>query len=223
MVNAQVWVDGGVQLDIIDASPSAWQTNKTVFVAKSSRTSIGLVSVSPRASDTNFPSGLEIGQVWLDQDGATLLYQPEEPLRPLMGQPGTGLWQLQTTDARGGQTGLLLDWQLRFTFMPTNPPTFRLTNGVAFTTNIVGEDIRYFVVDVPLEAERATNPLINFSGGPLSLLSSDSGRRAPTEPATVPLVSGIPARPTSPRARWRCWRCWATTGPSRLPPARWNG
>jgi len=193
VVNAQVWVDGGVQLDIIDASPSAWQTNKTVFVAKSSRTSIGLVSVLPRASDTNFPSGLEIGQVWLDQDGATLLYQPEEPLRPLMGQPGTGLWQLQTTDARGGQTGLLLDWQLRFTFMPTNPPTFRLTNGVAFTTNIVGEDIRYFVVDVPLEAERATNTLINLSGGPLSLLYSDSGLPDPTESDTVTLVSRMPA------------------------------
>ena len=122
-----------------------------------------------------------------------MLYQPEEPLRPLMGQPGTGLWQLQTTDARGGQTGLLLDWQLRFTFMPTNPPTFRLTNGVAFTTNIVGEDIRYFVVDVPLEAERATNTLINLSGGPLSLLYSDSGLPDPMESDTVTLVSRMPA------------------------------
>ena len=190
-VNAQVWVDGGFNLRV-DSTPE-WVTNTTSFVAKSSRTAIGFVATSPPASATNFPSGLEIGQVWLDQDGAPLVYQPEEPLRPLMGQPGTGLWQLQTTDARGGEAGLLLDWQLRFTFMPTNPPTFRLTNGIAFTTNIVGEDIRYFVVDVPLEAERATNTLFNLSGPPLSLLYSASGLPDPTESDTVTLVSGLPA------------------------------
>ena len=190
-VNAQVWVDGGSILRV-DSTPG-WVTNTASFVAKSSRTAIGFVATSPPASDTNFPSGLEIGQVLLDQDGAPLVYQPEEPLRPLMGQPGTGLWQLQATDARGGEAGLLVDWQLRFTFMPTNPPTFRLTNGIAFTTNIVGEDIRYFVVDVPLEAERATNTLVNFSGPPLSLLYSASGLPDPTESDTVTVVSGLTA------------------------------
>ena len=190
-VNAQVWVDGGFNLRV-DSTPD-WVTNTTSFVAKSSRTAVGFVATSPPNSATNFPSGLEIGQVWLDQDGAPLVYQPEEPLRPLMGQPGTGLWELQTTDARGGEVGLLLDWQLRFTFMPTNPPTFRLTNGIAFTTNIVGEDIRYFLVDVPLEAERATNTLINLSGGLLSMLYSASGLPDPTESDTVTVVSGLPA------------------------------
>ncbi|NBP23795.1 MAG: hypothetical protein EBU81_04400 [Proteobacteria bacterium] len=168
---------------------------------------MGFVSTSPPASNTNFPAGLEIGQVWLDQDGAPLVYQPEEPLRPLMGQPGTGLWQLQTTDARGGESGLLLDWQLRFTFMPTNPPTFRLTNGIAFTTNIVGADIRYFVVEVPLEAERATNTLINVSGGPLTMLYSASGLPDATESDTVTVVSGLAAG-----------QAFAGTLDSNLPP-----
>lgn len=204
-VNAQVWVDGSSVLRV-DSTPG-WVTNTASFVARSSRSAVGFVSTSPPASNTNFPAGLEIGQVWLDQDGAPLVYQPEEPLRPLMGQPGTGLWQLQTTDARGGESGLLLDWQLRFTFMPTNPPTFRLTNGIAFTTNIVGADIRYFVVEVPLEAERATNTLINVSGGPLTMLYSASGLPDATESDTVTVVSGLAAG-----------QAFAGTLDSNLPP-----
>ena len=109
-----------------------------------------------------------------------------------MGQPGTGTWQLQVTDARGGEAGQLIDWQLRMTFMPTNPPTFRLTNGIAFTTNVVGEDVRYFLVDVPLEAERATNLLVNLSGPPLTLLYSAAGIPDPTESDTVTFTSRLP-------------------------------
>lgn len=192
VVNAQVWIDGAVQLNLNDPRPTVWQTNTAVFVATSSRTSVGFVSVLPRTYETNQPPGLEIGRVWLDQEGASLVYQPEEPLRPLMGQPGTGTWQLQVTDARGGEAGQLIDWQLRMTFMPTNPPTFRLTNGIAFTTNVVGEDVRYFLVDVPLEAERATNLLVNLSGPPLTLLYSASGIPDPTESDTVTFASRLP-------------------------------
>ena len=192
IVNAQVWIDGAVQLNLNDPRPTVWQTNTAVFVATSSRTSVGFVSVLPRTYETNQPPGLEIGRVWLDQEGASLVYQPEEPLRPLMGQPGTGTWQLQVTDARGGEAGQLIDWQLRMTFMPTNPPTFRLTNGIAFTTNVVGEDVRYFLVDVPLEAERATNLLVNLSGPPLTLLYSASGIPDPTESDTVTFTSRLP-------------------------------
>ena len=192
VVNAQVWIDGAVQLNLNDPRPTVWQTNTAVFVATSSRTSVGFVSVLPRTYETNQPPGLEIGRVWLDQEGASLVYQPEEPLRPLMGQPGTGTWQLQVTDARGGEAGQLIDWQLRMTFMPTNPPTFRLTNGIAFTTNVVGDDVRYFLVDVPLEAERATNLLVNLSGPPLTLLYSASGIPDPTESDTVTFASRLP-------------------------------
>jgi len=70
-VNAQVWVDGGFNLRV-DSTPD-WVTNTTSFVAKSSRTAIGFVATSPPTFATNFPSGLEIGQVWLDQDGAPLV------------------------------------------------------------------------------------------------------------------------------------------------------
>lgn len=188
-VSAEVYVDD-VLTRLVQGTPD-WVTNRVNFAGESSRTGVELRALAPALSDTNFPPGLEIGRVWLDQSGTALTYQPEEPIRPLLGRPGTGEWQLQMTDARGDQVGELLDWQLRFIFMPTNTPAVRLTNGFSYTTNLVGDDPRYFIIDVPLEAERATNILENISGGPLFLLYSDTGLPDLTEDGDVFLAGPV--------------------------------
>jgi hypothetical protein len=99
---------------------------------------------------------------------------------------------LQITDDRGALQGQLIDWQLRFTFAPTSAPAIRLTNGIAFTTNFVGDEPRFFIVDVPPEAIRATNTLATINGQPTYLLYSDSGLPDPIEGDPV-LLFGVPA------------------------------
>ncbi|MFM7817226.1 MAG: hypothetical protein ACKPGI_09690, partial [Verrucomicrobiota bacterium] len=69
----------------------------------------------------------------------------------------------------------LLDWQLTLTFAPESLPAVRLTNGVAYSTNILGPEPRYFYIDVPLEATRATNYLQSTTGGPLVLWHNPVG------------------------------------------------
>jgi subtilisin family serine protease/subtilisin-like proprotein convertase family protein len=170
---------------------SDWVTNRAGFVAGSDRVPVEIRAILPDLGSTNLTPGLELGRVWIDQAGTALTYQPEEPIRPLLGRPGTGDWRLSLTDARGDISGALIDWQLRITFMPTNTPAVRLTNGLAYTTNLIGDDPRYFIVDVPFEAERATNLLENLSGGPLFLLYSETGLPDLTEASDVFLAGPV--------------------------------
>ena len=191
LVSVEFQIDG-VGTVSFNGSPD-WTTNRVNFVATTGRTALGIRAVLPAASDTNQLSGLEIGRVWINQSGSVLTYQPEEPLRPLAGRSGLGDWRLSMTDARGDVSGSLIDWQLRLTFMPTNAAAVRLANGIAYTTNLIGDQPRYFIVDVPLEAERATNLLTNLSGGPLYLLYSETGLPDLTESTDVLLGGPISA------------------------------
>ncbi len=105
----------------------------------------------------------------------TGLYVPEEPLRPLAKGSALGQWRLEVTDSRAGEIGDILEWQMQLTFAPTNPPAYRLTSGVPFTTNVVGEGVTYFIVEVPPEVYATTNTLVSVTGGPLNLLYSQTG------------------------------------------------
>ena len=172
-VAAEIYVED-LRKARFDGTPD-WVTNRVSFVAGSDRLPIEVRALLPESGDTNQSPGLEVGRFWLDQAGSTLTYIPEEPIRPLLGRTGTGDWNLEVTDARGSVEGDLVDWQLRVTFMPTNTPAVRLTNGVELVTSVAAGEVKYFIVDVPYVAERATNTLVNLSGPPLYLLYSDSG------------------------------------------------
>ena len=85
-------------------------------------------------------------------------FLPEEPLRELRGENAYGIWRLEIWDNRvGGLLPELLDWQVDFDFANPGTPTIVLTNGQCFTNTIEGAGVRYFRVDVPLNATRATN------------------------------------------------------------------
>lgn len=103
------------------------------------------------------------------------VYVPEEPLRPLARGSAVGQWRLEVTDSRAGEIGEILKWQMELTFAPTNPPAYRLTQGVPITTNVSGNSITYFIVEVPPEVYAATNSLVSVTGGPLNLIYSQTG------------------------------------------------
>jgi hypothetical protein len=97
----------------------------------------------------------------LDLKGS--FYLPEEPITPFFGEQARGFWNLEVWDSRLGgalvSTPQLVSWKLEIAFPQTNPPVYRLTNGSIFTTNIVGDRVYYFAVDVPCSSGYATNTL----------------------------------------------------------------
>ncbi len=157
---------GRLDLDVF------WQTN--VFHYFSTNAETAQVHIEP---STDF-GGTNAG-VWIDSlvvnDGGTGHYLPEEPLAPHFGVNAIGNWKLEFQDTRGPISGALVDWQLTLTLAPTNPPAIRLTNGIAYQTNVVGDGTQYFIVEVPPEATAATNTLVSLSGGPLRLLFNQDG------------------------------------------------
>jgi len=118
--------------------------------------------------------GVLVDSLRIEQYGAELTYLPEQGFTNMLGSPGAGSWRLEVTDARGLVAGRIESWELRLTFMQTNRPVVRLTNGVLYTSTLAPGESASFRVDVPLEARAATNTV--YSSGPgLELLYSDEG------------------------------------------------
>ena len=157
---------GRLDLDVF------WQTNSFHYFSTNAETV--QVHIQPAADyiGTN-------AAVWIDSlvvsDGGTGHYLPEEPLAPHVGVNALGNWKLEFQDTRGPVSGSLVDWQLTLTLAPTNPAAIRLTNGLFFQTNVVGDGTQYFIVEVPPEAMASTNTLVSVSGGPLRLLFNQDG------------------------------------------------
>ena len=133
----------------------------------------------PRVIVAAPPASPRPAETFLDEirlvEEPTGVYVPEEPLRPLAKGSAVGQWRLEVTDSRAGEVGEILKWQMELTFAPTNPPAYRLTQGVPFSTNVSGSAITYFIVEVPPEVYAVTNSLVSVSGGPLNLLYSQTG------------------------------------------------
>jgi subtilisin-like proprotein convertase family protein len=127
----------------------------------------------------------------------TGLYVPEEPLRPLAKGSALGQWRLEVTDSRAGEIGNILEWQMQLTFAPTNPPAYRLKSGVPFTTNVIGDALTYFIVEVPPEVYATTNTLVSVTGGPLNLLYSQTGLPDGFQADDYTLLAGVVDAPQS--------------------------
>ena len=132
------------------------------------RVVVGAPPTSPRPAETF------LDEIRLVEEPSGV-YVPEEPLRPLAKGTAVGQWRLEVADSRAGEVGEILKWQMELTFAPTNPPAYRLTQGVPFTTNVAGSAITYFIVEVPPEVYAVTNSLVSVTGGPLNLLYSQTG------------------------------------------------
>ena len=180
----------GVSLGVI-ASTNLWQTNEFTFQVFSNRFSVE-VRAAPNAQTATLVDSIRF------VEEPTGLYLPEEPLKTANVGSGLGDWQLQLTDSRKGDVGELKSWQLTLTFAPTNPPAVTLSNGVAYVTNVVFGETKYFIVDVPPEAVAATNYLESLTGGSgLRLLFDQNAIPTGLQPEDYILLDGV----TTP-AQW---------------------
>ncbi|MEO6036046.1 MAG: proprotein convertase P-domain-containing protein, partial [Verrucomicrobiota bacterium] len=157
--SAQIGLEGVFTNNFI-GSPS-WNLHSTSFAAAASGTSLDIV-------------GLEAGMLFdsfsLTKGGDPNYFLPEESLKTLIGKNARGDWQLEIWDNRAGAPlGQLVSWKLHLTFASTNAVATVLSNNVSVTNTVAGSEIKYFIIDVPLFATRATNILVS-GGGPLNLL-----------------------------------------------------
>lgn len=130
----------------------------------------------PGAEIINFSSNTLVDTFILTTQTGGLYYQPEQPLSPLIGNgiSAYGNWQLEILDSRAGASNnaVLDSWQMQFTFANTNfSQTGSLTNGMGQTNFVEANSIYWFTINVPINADIATNSLF-FSSLPLNLLFS---------------------------------------------------
>lgn len=130
---------------------SVWATNRYVFMASTNGTPLSLQALD---------RGLLVDSVEL-QELATTYFLPEEDMESLIGLSAVGNWRLEVVDRRTGLTnGLdsaLISWALELTYAPLRLPAVTLTNGIPYTNTVATGAARYFLVDVPRSATRATN------------------------------------------------------------------
>ncbi len=178
------WVLGGVTNLVF--GESHWKTNSFLFAGNLLTTNFFL---QPSWNYTMIFDNFE-----LFEPISTVYDLPEEPLKVLQNQLGPGEWKLEVQDCRAGPStdlGTLWSWYLQIQFAP-EPLSVALTNCVLYTnfvrSDLVnGREIKYFSVEVPREATRATN---TFTGGGVELLYSRTGLplgTSPPDPVLYPL------------------------------------
>src|SRR5262249_5873900 len=99
-----------------------------------------------------------------------LNYLPEESLSALNGEDAYGVWTLEILDNRAGSTGTtgtnlnatLLNWQLNFVLLPSNPPpVIELVHGIPYTNTLVAHGVQNFIVNMPQWTANATNVVLS--------------------------------------------------------------
>ncbi|MGH7975792.1 MAG: proprotein convertase P-domain-containing protein, partial [Limisphaerales bacterium] len=92
-----------------------------------------------------------------------LYYMPEQSLDAFTGENSFGNWLLEIQDDRAGAglTNTLASWQLQFIYTTA---ASSLTNGETATNSLQPGGIAYYLVNVPTNADFATNSLFTTSG-----------------------------------------------------------
>lgn len=204
LVPVAFYVNGEIDQTLVLSSN--WLRTDFRFRATTNRMEIAVVPLSTGNVSTNGePMGGMIDTLTIDQLAAELSYLPEDSFKPILGLPGAGEWKLEVTDSRGVTAGTIDSWELRLTFMQTNRPVVRLTNGVIYSATLGAGESAFFRVDVPLEARAATNTLAS-DGSLLALFYSDSGVPSGSAPTDIlatsnPYVVGTNLPPVLPRGQ----------------------
>jgi hypothetical protein len=121
-----------------------------------------------------------------------LFYLPEETLHTYDGLNAAGQWTLEIQDDRVGATNpapLLLNWQLRFTYVTTGTNANGTPPGITTTNVIPAGSWAYYPVNVPVSADWATNILV-FATGPLDMWFNPVNNPIGVPPADSKLLAG---------------------------------
>jgi subtilisin-like proprotein convertase family protein len=176
---ARVFLNGALT-GIVTASTNEWQTFVKLFV---SARGINTLDIGPALAQP----GLLIDSISLFESGGFTYYLPEERMKPWEGESALGNWRLEVDDTRAGPESAfeaqLINWQLQLLLAPTNPPAITLTNHVPYDGVVIGDEIQYFMVNVPRRVDTVTNWLVG--DGDLVLLYSSSGLPTGTYPDDV--------------------------------------
>jgi hypothetical protein len=183
LAEAQISVNGGTAASLFGSNTN-WQTKTVVFTATGNSTPLQLTGVEP---------GMLLDSFSLSQVGGDLYYLPEQSLADAYdGLNAGGQWTLEIQDDRAGATNpapMLLSWQLRFNYVTTGTSPNGTPPGTTVTNIIPPGSIAYYPVNVPTNADAATNILI-FANGPLNMWFNPTNDPVGANPPDYLLLGG---------------------------------
>jgi hypothetical protein len=175
----------GSYTNYFSALSDLWRVENVTFVARSNNMELEFAGITP---------GVWLDHIQLRETGRKY-YLPEEPFTPLVGDQAFGPWKLEVWDSRlGAMLGNtdLISWRLNLTYVRTNPPLGRLTNGVVYVGTVFTNNLQYFMVNVPCDAAAVTNTLTSLTPpGKLDLLFNQDAYPTGSEPGDVMLMSNV--------------------------------
>ena len=118
---------------------------------------------------------MQIDYIEIREPAPVKFFHPEEALSQFDGEPALGNWILELWDNRDGPEDtqpVLKTWQLLLSLAETNFPALSINNGECVTDTVQGDEIKYYIVDVPRSTTFATNWL-NSERNLLLLLNED--------------------------------------------------
>jgi subtilisin-like proprotein convertase family protein len=157
-------IDGATNDTLIADASGPWATNIIGFTATNTGTQFTI---------SGSPLGMLIDDIVLQELPNTNYlnyFFPEESLSAFNGELALGYWTLEIHDARAGQAGKLLDWELNMTYSSTNVNMITVVPGTTNCATAPAGGYAYFAVDVPALAKFATNTLLTAGPSPLNLI-----------------------------------------------------
>ncbi|MGD0087605.1 MAG: S8 family serine peptidase [Verrucomicrobiota bacterium] len=184
LAEAQVTVNGGTPATFFGSNTN-WQTKTIIFTAtQPGGTPLQLTGVEP---------GMLLDSFSLSQVGGDLYYLPEQSLDTYDGLNASGPWSLEIQDNRVGATNpapMLLSWQLRFNYVTTGTSSSGTPPGITTTNIIPPYSFAYYPVNVPTNADYATNILV-FATGPLNMWFNPTNDPTGANPPDSLLLGGV--------------------------------
>ncbi|HLX96621.1 MAG TPA: LamG-like jellyroll fold domain-containing protein [Verrucomicrobiae bacterium] len=151
----------------------------------------------PAATWNNLqPQDTNLGGYVIERDSlpTDLYYLPEQSLDDAFdGENALGTWTLEIQDDRVGATNpapQLLSWQLRFNYVTTGTNANGIPSGTTATNVIPAGGWSYFPVNVPTNADFATNILV-FATGPLNMWFNPTNNPIGANPPDYLLLGGV--------------------------------
>jgi subtilisin-like proprotein convertase family protein len=155
---------------------NVWSNATLSFRANSAVSRVEVEGLSPLNENGVFFDSFTMRKSNLDA-ALQSYFLPEELMTPLFGESAFGPWTLEVWDSRlgpssGSLSNVLISWKLEIAFPVVNPPFISITNpSQSIITNVVGDEVVYFAVDLPCFSGVVTNTLRNITGaGGLDLI-----------------------------------------------------